>query len=119
MANESKTPYGNIRISDQAIIELASEAAETCYGVVELVNPSPLSIVKKEDPSSEKKVKGVTLQKIKDGYEVNIYLVVAYGIKITEVILEVQKKVAYTLNKAFKMPFKKVNVYVHDIKEIN
>jgi hypothetical protein len=44
-------------------------------------------------------------RKKKSGYEVDVYLVVAYGVKITEVVSEVQKKVQYVLEKTFQIPF--------------
>ncbi|MCQ2771781.1 MAG: hypothetical protein MJ238_00670 [Bacilli bacterium] len=37
---------------------------------------------------------------------------------MTEVMSEVQKKVSYVLEKTFQIPFKKVNVFVQDVKEI-
>jgi uncharacterized alkaline shock family protein YloU len=39
-------------------------------------------------------------------------------VKITEIVSEVQKKVIYVLEKTFQIPFKQVNVFVQDIKEI-
>lgn len=121
MAKESKTPYGNINISDQAIAELVAEAASTCYGVVEITVPEGYIQPRKkagEEGNEPNAYKGVIVKKIKEGYEINLYIIAAYGVKITEVVQAVQKRVAYTLNKTFNMPFKKVNVFVRDIKEI-
>ena len=52
------------------------------------------------------------------GYSVDVYIVVAYGVKITEVLREVQKKVAYDLNKAFGNTFLEVNIFVQGVREI-
>ena len=63
-------------------------------------------------------VKGVYCRKAKKGYQVDVYLVVAYGVKITEVVGEVQKKIAYDLKNVFPIDYWKVNVFVQDIQEI-
>lgn len=118
MVIDKQTPYGAINITSEAIAGVAGEAVSTCYGVVGLVSKNSLreninELLKKDDY-----VKGVYCQKKKDAYEVDVYIIVAYGVKITEVITEVEKKVSYVLEKTFSIRFKKVNVYVQDIKEI-
>jgi uncharacterized alkaline shock family protein YloU len=102
----------------EAIASVAGEAASEVYGVVGLAPKNSLreninELLKKDDY-----IKGVYCKKSKDAYEVDVYLIVAYGVKITEVIGEVQKKLTYVLEKTFQIPFKKVNVFVQSVKEI-
>lgn len=118
MVIDKSTPYGAINVTMEAIANVAGEAALEVYGVIGLASKNSLreninELLKKDDY-----VKGVYCKKNKDAYEVDVYVVVAYGVKITEVISELQKKVAYVLEKTFQIPFKKVNVFVQDIKEI-
>ena len=49
---------------------------------------------------------------------VDLYLVLGYGVKISEVVSEVQKRVKYTIEKALNMDVKGVNVHVEGIKVI-
>lgn len=49
---------------------------------------------------------------------VDLYLVLGYGVKISEVVSEVQKRVKYTVEKALNMDVKEVNVHVEGIKVI-
>lgn len=110
--------YGAIKVSMDAIASVAGEAASECYGVVGLADKNSLreninELLKKDDY-----VKGIYCRKNKKGYEVDVYLVVAYGVKLTEVVSEVQKKVQYVLEKTFALKFSNVNVYVQDVKEI-
>jgi uncharacterized alkaline shock family protein YloU len=115
----NETPHGSINISLEAIASVAGDAASECYGVVGLASKNSLreninELLKKDDY-----VKGVYCRgDKKKGYEVGVYLYVAYGVKITEVVSEVQKKVRYVLEKTFSIPFKTIDVYVQDIKEI-
>jgi uncharacterized alkaline shock family protein YloU len=103
----------------EAIASVAGGAASECYGVLGLASKNSLreninELLKKEDY-----IKGIYASKSKkSGYEVDVYLIVAYGVKITEVVSEVQKKVKYVLEKTFQIPFNSVNVYVQDVKDI-
>lgn len=115
---DKQTQYGGINISIEAIGTVAGNAATECYGVFGLSDKkSSLSLI---DSLLVKKeyYKGVCPHKIKDGYAVDLYIVVAYGVKITEVVTEVQKKVKYVLEKTFDVKFKAINVYVQSIKSI-
>jgi uncharacterized alkaline shock family protein YloU len=112
------TPYGGINISMEAIASVAGEAASECYGVVGLVSKKSIreninELLKKDDY-----IKGIYCRKKKEQYEVDVYIIVAYGVKITEVVSEVQKKVEYVLERTFEVTFLKVNVFVQDIQEI-
>ncbi len=108
-----------MNISLSAIASVAGESVSDCYGVVGLASKSALqdginALLKKGEYSKGIYIKGDK----KKGFEVGVYIYVAYGVKITEVITEVQKRVAYDLTKTFSLPFSRVDVYVVDIKEI-
>ena len=61
--------------------------------------------------------KGVGICKTKKGYEISVYIFGVYGVKLSEVLSEVQKRVKYELQKTFGIPLAAVNVYVQDVKE--
>jgi len=118
MAVDKISPLGGIDISIQAIASIAGSAAIECYGVVGLSSKN--TVRDQVDILLGKKnfQEGIVCEKEKNGYVINIYIVVASDTKITEIILEVQKKVKYVLEKTFGIKFNKVNVYVQGIKEI-
>ncbi len=122
MAAIKETKYGEIKISEEAIAQVAGDAATSCYGVMGLTAASTLGEVITEGVhkllNNTDYVKGVYCHKTKSGYQVDVYLVIAYGVKITEVIGEVQKKIAYDLKNAFSITDWKVNVFVQDVQEI-
>ncbi|MCR5348020.1 MAG: Asp23/Gls24 family envelope stress response protein [Bacilli bacterium] len=119
MSIDKKTPYGGIDISLEAIASVAGGAASECYGVIGLVPRGSITDAAKEVLRMEEYVKGIYTRKVKKGYEVDIYLCCAYGVKLSEVLAEVQKRVQYELEKAFGIRFKAVNVFVVDIREVN
>jgi uncharacterized alkaline shock family protein YloU len=118
MVIDKKTPYGGINISESAIGSVAGKAAVECYGVVGLASKNALREKIEEILKEDDYHRGVIIKKDKDQFIVDVYIVVAYGVKITEVVSEVQKKVKYVLEKTFEIPFRSVNVYVQALKNI-
>ncbi len=118
MAAVKKTKYGEIKISGEAIAQVAGEAATSCYGVMGLVSKPSLGTSLYEFLKSFEYIKGVYCRKTKNGYSVDVYIVVAYGVKLTEVIGEVQKKITYDLQKNFPIENWEVNVYIQDVQEV-
>lgn len=119
MAKEKITAYSGINVSLSAIASVAGDTVADCYGVVGLAPKSALAdeinaLLKRSDYAKGVYIKGDK----KKGYQVGVYIYVASGVKITEVITEVQKRVSYELTKVFSIPFNRVDVYVVDIKEI-
>ena len=100
---------GKIEFSLQAVADLAGITVSSVYGVVGLVAKknfqNPLSqLLKKE------------VKKVKEGYDVSLYVVLSKDVKIAEVVHEIQNQVSYILGKNFGVPFKVVNVYVQALK---
>lgn len=112
---DKKTQYGTINITLDAVAAVAGNAATECYGVVGMSSRRSLNeLLKKENFS-----KGVYVRKNAKGLiEVDIYIIVLYGLRITEIISGVQKTVKYSLEKAFNVKLAAVNVYVQGIKRL-
>ena len=112
MSMDKSTQYGSINISNETIASVAINAAMQCYGVVDVVS--------RKYPLEEKKdVNKVIIKKSKSNvYQLDLFIIVAYGVRITEVVTEVQKKVKYDLECTLKTKFKAINVYVQGIKDI-
>ena len=118
MAKKKKKQTEGINISPQAIASVVASAAIECYGVVGLSAKNSLS--ERVDKLLGKKnfSQAVICEKDKKGtYSVDLYIVVASETKITEVILEIQKKVSYIVDKTFAIKGIKVNVYVQGVLE--
>jgi len=119
MAIDKKTPFGGITISNQAIETVANDAALNCYGVVSLTHKqrtsNTLDQLLKRDP---KEPLGAVAKKTNDGWVVDIYVIVAFGIKITEIISGIQEQVKYVLERKFDIKFKAINVFIEGVKVI-
>lgn len=116
MVIDKQTPFGGINISMDAIASVAGSAALECYGVVGMSSKNSIRENINELLKKENFAKGILAKKTREGYEVDIFIIVAYGLKITEIVAEVQKKVKYVLEKTFDIKFKAINVYVQGVK---
>ena len=106
MSISKSTQYGNIEISIDAIASLAGGVVTECYGVVGMASQKFL-----KDGIAE-----LLVRQKEDHLELDLYIVVSHGVKISEIVYEVQQRVKYMLEKSLELEFKKVNVYVQDVK---
>ena len=95
MAIETKTNYGNISITSDAIASLAGGIITECYGVVGMASK----------------------QVLKDGWAE--LLKKENYFKITETVKEAQKKVKYMLEKTLSQDIHSVNVFVQGVRVMN
>ena len=119
MIVDKSTKYGKIDISLQAISSAAANAAEQCYGVVGMATNQSFNDIENYFRKNNV-IQGVVVRRNNkaSSYEIDIFIIVAYGVRITEVVTEVQKKVKYDLEQKFNIKFKAINVYVQGIKNI-
>lgn len=119
MSVNKKTEYGKINITSKAIATVVANAALDCYGVIGLASKGGLakkiqSILAKDDY-----LKGVSIFQTKTSVSISVYLVLAKGVKVTEILSEVQKKVRYVTSKTFDLKVNKVNVYAVSLRKID
>lgn len=116
MSIERMTQLGNINISEEAIAELAGGVATECYGVVGMASQKIVKDGFAELLKIENYSRGVVVRKTETGFEIDLYVILSYGVKISEIVLAVQNKVKYVLEKSLEQSFVKVNVFVQGVK---
>lgn len=118
MAIEKKNEYGSINITNEAIAMLAGGVVSECYGVVGMASQQFFKDGLAELLKGENYSKGVVVTKSDKGFELNLYIIVSYNVKISEVVFEVQKKVKYMLEKSLQLDLSAINVFVQGIKVV-
>ena len=106
---------GRIEVSPRAIASLASEAVLRCYGVVGMaagtVRDGIAEILQVDNCH-----RGVDIQ-LSDGQVViDLYVVIEYGLRISEVARNVMESVKFAVEKALSMPVAEVNVHVQGVR---
>lgn len=118
MSISRSTQYGNINISMDAVASLAGGVVTECYGVVGMASQKFVKDGIAELLKKENYTKGIVVRQEESGLELDLFIIVSHGVKISEVVHEVQERVKYMLEKSLELEFNKVNVFVQDVKVI-
>jgi uncharacterized alkaline shock family protein YloU len=112
---QKSTELGNIDLSNEVIATICGGAATECYGVVGMASQKMIDgfydLLKRENYA-----KGIKVENGESGAIISLYIIVGYGVKISEIVYEVQKKVKYVLEKTLDIEVEAVNVYVQSIR---
>jgi len=119
MSVERKNELGSIGIEVEAIATLAGGAISECYGIVGMASRKFFKDGLAELLKNDNYSKGVEVRSTEAGLELDLYIIVSYGVKISEVVIEAQKKVDYIMKQAFDISFNSINIYVQGIKVID
>lgn len=116
MAVKIKSQYGTININNDVIATVVGGATTEQYGVVGMASKKALrdgfnQILKRADYT-----RGVVIHQEANGILVDVYVVVGYGTKISEVSKSVQAKVKYDLNAMLGIEANEVNVIVQGVR---
>ena len=92
------------------IVKTVKEAALTCYGVNEVV-----SINEKKGRED-----AIYVHIEKDNtFSLDIHVIVAYGVKVTETIRSLQKTIRFYMNRLYPKACTKINIYADGIASNN
>ena len=113
--NTRVLPQGTIEVAPRAIASLVAHAVTRSYGVVGMapanLRDSVGQVLRKEDQH-----RGIDVQITKDAITVDIYVVVAYGTRISEVAQQVIATVRYALKQSLGLPVAAINVHVQGVR---
>jgi uncharacterized alkaline shock family protein YloU len=105
---------GRIEVSQQVIASIAGHAANGCYGIVGMAARGLRDGIA-ERLQRENLHRGVEVKVDPDGINIDLYCVVEYGVRITEVAHSLHDAVRYEVEKALGINVKTVNVNVQGI----
>lgn len=108
MARKTKLDVTNI-------VKIAAEVALNVYGVIAIASKE---IDNGHSQNTKKGIaeEGVLVSQNSDGtFALDVYLVLAQGIKITEALRQCQKSIKFKLDKLYPKMCREVNVYALDI----
>lgn len=116
MSIEMKTTYGSIDISNEVLAVIAGGAAIDCYGIVGMASRKQIKDGLTELLGRENFRKGVVIRQHENLIHIDMYIIVSYGTKISEVAHNVQTKVKYTLDQMLGLEVDSVNIYVQGVR---
>ena len=111
---EDNTPLGGIHISPNAIASIAYHATLQSYGVVGLAPKNfaegvALTI-------THEAARGVSVRYDGEHVDIDLYIIVEYGTRITSVADSVANSVRFNVEKSLGMPVHEINVHVAGLR---
>ncbi|MCX8093311.1 MAG: Asp23/Gls24 family envelope stress response protein [Candidatus Goldbacteria bacterium] len=111
---KEKNESGNIRISDNAIANIAAIAAKSIDGVIDLDGGAVSSIADILGVKNESK--GIKVDLKDENVSLDINIIVAFGKDIGTVASQVQEKVKESIENMTGLNVEKINVNINSIK---
>lgn len=119
MSIELNTKLGQIDITNEVIATIAGGAAVDCYGIVGMASKHQIRDGLTEILRRENFTRGVIVRQEDDKVHIDMYIIVSYGTKISEVAANVQSKVKYTLDQTLGLSVDSVNIFVQGVRVMN
>ena len=111
------TRDGQIELTDDVIATIVGGAATEIFGVVGMASKNAIKDNFQALLGRENYSKGVVVRSNEAGdIEVDVYTVLSYGTKISEVSHNIQERVTFSLENQLGITAKAVNVYIQNIK---
>ncbi len=106
---------GKIEVSPRAIASIAGEAVLRCYGVVGMAAATLRDGIA-ELLQGDSYHRGVEAKLINNRIVIDLYVVIEYGTRISEVAQNVMQSVKFSVERALGMPVAEVNVHVQGLR---
>ena len=101
---------GLITISEDVLLKVAGYAALECYGIV------AMSSKRAKDGFVENLTKGVQVNITEAGIDIDLFIIVEYGISIVEVCNIIKSQVCYKIENMTGAKVRRVNISVEGIR---
>ena len=106
---------GRTEVSPMAVAGLAAAAVLECYGVVGMAHRSNVSgldgLLKREHYR-----RGVQVTVADQEIIIDLYVVLEYGVRISEVAHNIMENVKFRVEKALGLPIEEINVHVRGLR---
>lgn len=119
MSVQLNNEFGTIEMSNDVISTVVGGAATEIFGIVGMASRKHVRDGINEILNRDNYSRGVEVRQEGQDIAVDVYIVVSYGTKITEVSKNVQERVRYQLEHDLGIVASSVNVYVQGVRVQN
>ena len=113
------TKNGTVEIENDVISKIVGASTTEIFGVVGMASKNTLKDNFQALLGKENYAKGVVVKAAEDGsIAVDVYTVLSYGTKISEVSKNIQERVRFSLENQLGITAQTVNVYIQNIKVV-
>ena len=109
---------GRVTIAPEAIAQIVGRTAAECYGVVgmSLRTPGPARERVTRLLPKGKPLRGIVVRNEDGAVALELYVVVAYGLKLAEVAATLRSQVAYEVERLTGLRVASLDVHIQDVK---
>jgi uncharacterized alkaline shock family protein YloU len=109
--NTRSTDLGRISVTGDAIAQIVGHVAAESYGIVGMAGRRFPRL-----PGRDRLTDGIEVKPRDGGVEVDLHVVVEYGLNLAEVAATVRNRVAYEVERQTGLPVKSVEVRIEDVR---
>ena len=110
-----QTELGTVTVNEEVLLKVAGYAALECYGIVAMSSKRAKDGLV-EWLGRENLSKGVQVRLVDDQLDVDLFIVVEYGISVAEVCKRIVEVVRYKLESMTGVKVRSVNISVEGIR---
>ena len=111
-AHSVSSSLGRIAISSEAIAQLVGHTAAECYGVVGTVGRGRVGKLLSRD----RPTRGVVVRGSGGQVEIDVHVVVEYGLNLAEVAATVRSRVAYEVERLTGLEVSALEVHIEAVR---
>jgi uncharacterized alkaline shock family protein YloU len=108
--------WGRIEVFPSAVAAIAAHAAMGCYGISGMagrgLRDGFAELLRREHVD-----KGVEVASADGGLVIDVFVIVQYGLRISEVAHNLQETVKFEVERSVNVPVLKINVNVQGVRE--
>lgn len=118
MSVNLNTPEGQVAISNEVIATVVGGATAEVFGVVGVTSQNAVRDNVRTILRQENIAKGIVIDSTPEGFDIDVNIVVSFGIKISEVARNVQERVQFNLEAQLGLEAHSINVYIQDVRRM-
>jgi uncharacterized alkaline shock family protein YloU len=108
--------WGRIEVFPSAVGAIAAHAALGCYGITGMaargLRDGVAELLRRENAD-----RGAVVVEVEGGLGIDLFVIVQYGIRISEVAHNLQETVKFAVERSVNVPVAHVNVNVQGVRE--
>lgn len=108
--------WGRIEVFPSAVAAIVGHAAMRCYGISGMagrgLRDGVAVLLRRENVD-----RGVEVVESEGGLSIDVYVIVQYGVRISEVAHNLQETVKFEVERSVNVPVVQVNVNVQGVRE--
>jgi uncharacterized alkaline shock family protein YloU len=110
------TSNGKVEISTEVISTVVGTSTTEIFGVVGMTSQNSVRDNVRQILRQDNYSKGVLVKSDEDGTTIDVFVVISYGVKLSEVARNIQERVRFNLENQLGLTNVKVNVNVQSVK---